>query len=100
MRVAGSVFWMTEYPWLHKQKVRCRTRVRHLTSDFCFLQLPQHLKQLFVVRLIGNVVNVYVRELAFLVDDKYRALGNTIVGTVRAKGFGYFALGMKVAEKI
>ena len=42
-----------------------------LTSD---LQLPQHFQKIFVVRLIGNVVDVYVDELAFLVHDENCAL--------------------------
>src|SRR5688572_25485429 len=75
---------------------------RHLAPDtyHLLLQLPQHLKQLFVVRLIGNVVNVYVGELAFLIDDEYRALRNAVARAIRAEGLSYFAFGMKVAEKI
>src|SRR5262245_39435502 len=68
--------------------------------DLLHLQLPQHFEQLLVVRLIGNVVNIFVGELAFLVDNKERAFGDTVVlpiGTVR---FGYFTFGMKVAQKI
>ena len=64
------------------------------------LQLPQHFEQIFIVRLIGNGVDVFVSELAFLIDDEERALGNAVVGTISAVRFGYFAFGMKVAEKI
>ena len=45
-------------------------------------------------------MNVYVGELAFLIDDEQRALADAIVGTISAKRFGHFAFRMKVAEKI
>lgn len=45
-------------------------------------------------------MNVHEGELAFLVDDEYRALGNAIARAIRAEGLGYLAFGMKVAEKI
>jgi len=45
-------------------------------------------------------VNIDVRELALLIDDKQRALGNAVVRAIRAESLRYFAFGMKVAEKI
>src|SRR5882724_2127237 len=37
-------------------------------------QFPQHVEQIFVVRLIRYVVNVFVSEFTFLIDDEKRAL--------------------------
>ena len=45
-------------------------------------------------------MNVYVGELAFLIDDEERAFADAVVGTIGAISFGYFAFRMKVAEKI
>lgn len=45
-------------------------------------------------------MDVYVSELAFLVDDENRALGNAVRLAVCTVSFGYSAFRMKVAEKI
>ena len=45
-------------------------------------------------------MNVYEGELPFLINDEKRALTNAIVLTICAEATGYFAFGMKVAEKI
>src|SRR5947209_4356136 len=75
---------------------------RHPTSDSLtsLLELSQHLKQVFIVRLIRNVVDVFVSELAFLIDDEECAFGNAVVLTIRTVGFSNFALRMKVAQQI
>ena len=45
-------------------------------------------------------MNVFVSELAVLIDDEERALGNAIVRAISAISFGHLAFRMKVAEKI
>lgn len=45
-------------------------------------------------------MDVYIGELAFLIDNKKRAFADAVVFTIGAKRFGHFAFRMKVAEKI
>ena len=75
-------------------------QVPALNGAASFLKFPQHFKQILVIGLIGNVVNVDKGELALLIDDEKRALGDAIAGTIGTIRFGYFAFRTKVAEKI
>lgn len=70
--------------------------ISHLTSDLN-LELSQNFKQVFVVRLIRNVVNVFVSELAFFIDHKKRSLTDAITVAIRSVSSGNFAFGFKIA---
>ena len=50
--------------------------------------------------MIRNVVDVLVGNLAFLVYDEERSLGNPVLLAVGAKLPGYFAFWLKVAQEI
>ena len=79
--------------------LRIVTDISHLTSDLC-LEFSQNFKQVFVVWLIRNVVNVFVSELAFFIDNKKRPLTDAITLAVRSISSGNFAFGFKIAQEI
>lgn len=45
-------------------------QVPALNDPVSYLKLPQHFEQIFIVRLIGNVVNIDEGELAFFIDNE------------------------------
>jgi hypothetical protein len=52
----------------------------------------------FVVRLLADFVNVLEGNLALLVDDKQRTLGDSISRAESSKGFGNRPFGSKSAS--
>ena len=65
-----------------------------------YLQLPQHLEQILVVRLIGNVVNVFKGNLAFFVDDENCPFANTIALPVSPEFPSHVPFGFEIAQEI
>src|ERR1043165_4486331 len=58
------------------QGMQCRESSGWSTREFPLLQLLQRLEDLVRRRLLGDVVNVDVGDLALLIDDEDRSLGD------------------------
>src|SRR5437660_11293118 len=64
------------------------------------LQFPQHFKKIFIIRLIGNVVDVFVSKLAFFIHNEERALGYAVILGIRAVALRYLPLSIKYTSKL
>jgi len=74
-------------------------RTHHLASSV-YLQLAKDLEEILVIRLIGNIVNVFEGNLAFLVYDEERSLANTVILSVGPEPPGHFAFRFEIAQEI
>ncbi len=70
-----------------------------MTARLLF-KFAKNLKEVFVVRLVCNIVDVHVSELTFLVHNEKSAFRDAIGFTIRAVASRDFAFRMKVAQQI